>query len=387
MLKFSYFTSEHVSPGHPDKIMDAIAESIVDYQLEQGYKKPRVAVDGVVKDNTIVIAGECTNPKDIPLKKIIREVLTDIGYSSDINPMNLHEVNAEIVNLLGDQSFDIAQGVDHEVLESAGDIGIMFGGAVKEAPDYTCWSHYFARLLSGYLYNWSKYNKFVDFKPDQKVQVTIEYCEGKPSRISEIIVCISHSDKLSQEEVYNKVSKYIRDLMSNLLYEISEIDIMSYNLRVNPTGRFVNYGPFADSGEVGRKIVCDQYGGFFAVGGGNLNGKDATKVDRSGVYMSRFVAKNIVAKGMADKCEIQVSYSIGQLEPVSIHVNTFGTEKVTLEEIYSFVNSFSFVPGDIIKRFKLNSPLSERKFSYRSLGKYGHIGNTGAVNIPWEEIV
>lgn len=381
-MKKTYFTSEHVSPGHVDKLMDTIAEAIVDYHLDNSVNS-RVAVDGLVKNNLIVLAGEITSTETSSHRDIVKQAIFDIGYTPKVSPGFNHE-DFQLQEVFTKQSPDIAQGVDSvKGCDAAGDIGIMFGGAVNEAPDYTCWSHYIARLLS-----YSIFKSGVEvFRPDQKTQVTIEYQDGIPTRIAEIVVCVSHDANVDQESLKSTLRILVEDILDKHQKEEDwNISIKDYKLQINPTGVFALFGPAADSGLVGRKIVCDQYGGFFPVGGGNLNGKDATKVDRSAVYMARFVAKQVVAKKLADLCQIQVAYSIGMIDPVSINIETFGTERVSEEEIEAFVHSFSFRPGDIIKAFKLSS--KERTFKYRELGMYGHIGSRfgDELQLPWEVV-
>ncbi len=381
MSKVTYFSSEFVSPGHPDKVCDTIAESVVDYAYEQFGPKARVAVDGCVKNNTVVLVGECTNADKIPFEKLTRGVLSTIGYTEKVSS-EFNDATCQVLPIFTTQSANIAQGVDHVEKESSGDIGIMFGGAVNEAPDYTCWSHFLARYLSYYIY---KHN-FSWAKPDQKTQVTIKYADGVPVGISHIVVCISHDENKQLLEIREEIKEFVEEQLAFFQFP-NNFETTGYKLDVNPTGKFAIYGPIADAGEVGRKIVCDQYGGFFPVGGGNLNGKDASKTDRSGVYMARWVAKQIVAKGMADKCCIQVSYVIGQLEPASINIETYGTNKVSEELIEEFVNQFSFIPGDIITRFKLNLKHEERGFFYQNLGSLGHIGyRFNGEQLPWETV-
>lgn len=373
------FTSEHVSPGHPDKICDSIAEAIVDYHIQNSVKS-RVAVDGLIKNRTLVLAGEITSDAKPDYQILARHVIKEIGYTEDISP-DCNNENLEVTTIFTEQSPDIAQGVDSvEGTEAAGDIGIMFGGAVKEAPDFTCWSHYIARLLSYHIYT----SGLTWLRPDQKTQVSIAYEDGVPVKIEEIVICVSHEAGLEHNTIINNINQVITETLSEFsVREGWRIAVDEYKLQVNPTGKFEVFGPTADSGLVGRKIVCDQYGGYFPVGGGNLNGKDATKVDRSAVYMARYVAKSIVAKGMADLCQIQVAYSIGKIDPVSINIETFGSHKVHIKEITDYVNTFSFRPGDIIKRFQLNE--ENRNWLYQDLGMYGHIGKrfTG-VQVPWE---
>lgn len=380
MSKVTYFSAEHVSPGHPDKICDFIAESVLDYLLEVENKAPRVAVDGVIKNNKVHLVGEITAAHQVPFDTLVRRAISSIGYTKEVSP-SFNDESVVVDTDFTMQSPDIAMGVD---VKGAGDIGIMFGGAVNEAPDLTSWAHYLARYLSYFVYK----HKFAWAKPDQKTQVTIKYVDGEPSAIADIVVCISHDSTKSLIEIRSEVEELVADLLKDIPFP-EGFDYTNYKLHVNPTGAFSVFGPVADSGEVGRKIVCDQYGGFFAVGGGNLNGKDATKVDRSAVYMARCAAKSVVARGLASKCQIQVAYAIGEEKPISIKVDTFGTEKVTLDEIEEFVNkSFDFTPQGIIRTFNLSSRYSDRKFSYKDLGAYGHIGESFyGEEKPWEKTV
>lgn len=371
----SYRTSEFVSPGHPDKVMDTIAEAIVDYQVDNKGKK--TAVDGLVKNNQVFLAGEVICDKEIPYEDIVKECLQKIGYTKEVSP-DFNDANVKVTSIFTTQSPDIAMGVDKKEI-GAGDIGIMFGAAIREAPDYTAWTHYLSRYLSYCLY------KQLDWaKPDQKVQVTVKYEDDEPVEISTIICCVSHPEEMDLAVVVKEVKdKVFECLKSNSYIKLAWNNV---DIKVNPTGKFSVYGPVADSGLVGRKIVCDQgSASFFSVGGGNLNGKDATKVDRSAVYMARYVAKNVVAKGYSDRCQIHVAYAIGIASPVSLYVETYGTNKVNLETIQKFVESFDFTPKAIIKRFGLTSV--KRTFSYTELGMYGHIGARFAdPQLPWEEI-
>lgn len=382
MIK-TLFTSEHVSPGHPDKVMDSIAEAVVDFHLNNS-RVSRIAVDGLIKNNKVFLAGEITSEASANYFDIAQKVISEIGYTPRISPDFNHE-NFYLETIFTEQSPDIAQGVDRkgEEFEGAGDIGIMFGGAVNEAPDYTCWSHYLARLIS-----YTVFNSGIEWlRPDQKTQVSIEYQDGVPVRIAEVVICTSHAVGQNHEHMKSEILDLVYNtLCAKAKLECWNIDVATFKLQFNPTGKFEVFGPVADSGLVGRKIVCDQYGGFFPVGGGNLNGKDATKVDRSAVYMARYVAKQMVAEKIADVCQIQVAYSIGQVEPVSINVETFGTSNLTQEELLEYVNQWSFKPGDIIRFFKLSANVRERKFDYLKLGMYGHIGARFGeeVEVPWE---
>lgn len=370
----TYFTSEHVSPGHPDKICDTIAEAVVDYQIDNN-DYSRTAVDGVIKNNTILLVGELTSTQKPDFIALSRKAIQEIGYTPSRSPL-FNSTTINVTDIFTTQSPDIAQGVDLNGDIGAGDIGIMFGGAINEAPDFTGWAHYLARLISFEIYQYD----FLWDKPDQKTQVTVRYEDGKAVAIDTIVCCVSHDENQPLGIIRNQITEYVKSVLDSHKIPLNYEDV---KILVNPTGKFALYGPIADSGEVGRKIVCDQYGGYFAVGGGNLNGKDATKVDRSAVYMARYVAKHVVAAGLAEKCQIQVAYAIGVAQPVSIKVDCFGTENTNLEEIYKFVQGFDFSPKAIIERFKLTS--KDRDFRYQELGMYGHIGEhfTGTI-LPWE---
>ena len=283
------------------------------------------------------------------LDKVIRETLKHIGYNKEDSPL-VNDENVKIETIFTKQSLDIALGVDRG--DSAGDIGIMFGGAVNEAPDLTCHSHYLARKLSHKLYTaplvWSR--------PDQKTQVTIGYEErgsiNVPVAIDSVVICISHIEDMLTEDIHSDVLKIVHPFLEEygIQHKLHTDNIKYF---INPTGAFSTWFTSSDSGAVGRKIVCDQYGGFFPVGGGNLNGKDATKVDRSAVYMARYVAKQVVSKGMAHKCQVQVSYAIGMPDPVSVEVDCFNTNIDLMENIRDFVDTFNFRPRAIIQLFNL----------------------------------
>jgi S-adenosylmethionine synthetase len=378
------FTSEFVSPGHPDKLMDSIAEDIVDAYLNLD-SNARVAVDGLVKGTEMILAGEITSIADVDIKHRVPEVIREIGYDPDISKFNW--ASAKINTVFSKQSPDIAQGVNRSTGLGAGDIGIMFGGAVNEAPDLTPWPIYIARYISYRLFNdknltWSR--------PDQKVQVSVNYLDDHHIEIEQVIICISHSEDIDISSITSIITERIKTYISDLRSFGTNgwiIDHTIHGILVNPTGKFTIFGPEGDSGQVGRKIVVDQYGGYFAVGGGNLNGKDPTKVDRSAVYMARYVSNLLVSEGYADKVQLQVSYAIGRPEPISIYVDTFGTEHASKIVIDNFVKHYSFEPENIISRFKLNKPALERGFNYKELGMYGHIGTrfTGTF-LPWEII-
>ena len=289
-------------------------------------------------------------------------------------------------------SHDKHQGVDcHDEDKGAGDIGIMFGGATLEAPDYTGHSHYIAKVLSKGLHDLVVQGENIWGRPDIKTQVSIRYEDKIPVAVDNVVICISHAEDKDLEEIREEITIYVKEVLADYNHSIIQLgrqflDIQNVKVLVNPTGRFAIFGPASDAGEVGRKIVVDQMGGHFSVGGGNLNGKDATKVDRSGVYISRSAAKHIVASGLATKAQVQVSYAIGVAKPTSVCVETFGTSKVDEGLIEEKIKELvDFRPGAIINKFKLNKPSSERGFLYSDLGAYGHIGTVG-INVPWEEV-
>lgn len=375
MAKKTFFTSEHVSPGHPDKVMDTIAESFVDFAIKN--KLPRVAVDGLVKNNLIFLAGELTTPGKFDVDAIVKKALRQTGYDQSSYGFAWNPVfNSETVKttaIFSEQSADIAMGVDKKETGS-GDIGIMFGGAVREAPDHTCWSHYLSRLLSYELFNELPNQWRGIFGSDQKTQVTIEYTNGIATGIAEVVACLSHSPATDQYTVQRAARSFIKEILK----DASPFG-QPTKITINPTGSFSKWGPEADSGAVGRKIVCDQYGGYFPVGGGNLNGKDATKTDRTAVYMARYVAKQIVENQLADNVQIQLAYAIGVANPVSINLECFGTNHVPIETIDKFIAGFSFKPDDMIRTLDLFN------IEYVKLGMYGHIGKSfdGSYR-PWE---
>lgn len=382
--RISYFTCEHVSPAHPDKVMDGIAESIVDAYFEQDMNS-RVAIDGAVKGE-VFLCGEISSNAVVDKLQISKNHLEKIGYvprdeeSAKFNCRDLvvHEQFTE-------QSQDIAQGVDrYEDLadKTAGDIGFMVGGAVNESPNLVSHAQEICSMLSRYLFESSP--KVDWMRPDIKTQCTIKYVNDNPVSVDTIVVCQSHSDDVTLDFVIEQVKKMCFPVIEKYCVATNLSIDEDFKFYVNPTGKFSVYGPQSDSGEVGRKIIVDQTHGSFPVGGGNLNGKDATKVDRSGVYITRYVAKNIVASGLADKCHVAVSYAIGMKNPTSIQVECYGTNKADEQVIEDAVKEvFDFTPGGIIKQFKLISPQAERGFKYQDLGMYGHVAPYG-VEVPWE---
>lgn len=377
------FTSEWVSPGHSDKLLDSIAEAIVDYAIDAD-PKSRVAVDGLVKNNRLFLAGEITCPVEIPFEKIVKDTIKNIGYTPDKVPGFNYE-NVQVETIFTMQSPDINQGVDKEGGEvNSGDQGIMFGGAVNEAPDYTTHSYYLAKEIGCKLFN-HRYE--VDWmKPDIKTQVTIKYEDDVPVEVVDIVCAVSHKDYISQEEIQSTVKDIVLEFLDDYCANYSLI-YDNINWHINTTGKFVICGPESDSGEVSRKIVVDQAGAMNCVGGGGQNGKCPSKVDRTAVYQARRAAKWLVANRACDKCEIQVSYSIGESKPISVYVNTFGTNHRSINEINKVVNAlFSFAPSQMIVDLQLCD--KNRPFRYLYCGMYGHIGESPAFGDirTWEEI-
>lgn len=377
----TFFTSESVTEGHPDKLCDYISDSILDAYLE---KDPyaRVACETVAGKGTIFITGEITSKeKDINVEEIARKTIQEIGYNNEKTDIDYK--TCKIIVNISKQSQDIALGVDKsleaktggiEESEGAGDQGLMFGFACNETKELMPLPISLAHKLSKRLTHVRKENIIDYLRPDGKVQVTIEYEEGKPKRIDTIVVSSQHKENVKleilREDIIEKVINYI--VPKELLDEHTKYYI-------NPTGRFVIGGPLGDSGLTGRKIIVDTYGGYARHGGGAFSGKDATKVDRSASYMARHIAKNIVANGYATKCEIQISYAIGVAKPVSININTFGTNTISEENIIEKVyKTFDLTPRGIIEYLNLREPI------YKKTTNYGHFGKE---NLSWEKII
>ncbi|MCI5724429.1 MULTISPECIES: methionine adenosyltransferase [Fusobacterium] len=369
MKKFTYFTSEFVSPGHPDKVSDQISDAILDACIKDD-PSSRVACEVFCTTGLVVIGGEITTSTYIDVQEIVRNKIDEIGYRPGMG----FDSNCGVLNSIHSQSPDIAMGVD---IGGAGDQGIMFGGAVKETQELMPLALVLAREILVKLTKMTRSKEIRWARPDSKSQVTLAYDEnGKVSHVDSIVVSVQHDEDVTNEEIRNTVIKeVVRPVLEK--YNLVNDDIKYY---INPTGRFVIGGPHGDTGLTGRKIIVDTYGGYFRHGGGAFSGKDPSKVDRSAAYAARWVAKNIVAADLADKCEIQLSYAIGVSHPVSIKVETFGTSKVDEELLAGAVEHiFDLSPRGIEKALELRSG----NFKYQDLAAFGHIGRTD-IDIPWE---
>ena len=380
MLK-KLITSESVTEGHPDKICDQISDAILDAIME---KDPygRVACETCITTGLVLVMGEITTNANIDVPSIVRNTVRKIGYND--SKYGFDADTCGLIVCLDKQSEDIALGVN-EALEAkvkkdkaeigAGDQGMMFGYATNETKEYMPLPIVLAHKLSKQLSNVRKSGRLKYLRPDGKTQVTIEYDGNIPKRIDTIVCSVQHDENISQDKIYKDILKYvIEDIIPEGLMDDNT------NVYVNPTGRFVIGGPHGDSGVTGRKIIVDTYGGCAHHGGGAFSGKDCTKVDRSAAYMARYLAKNIVAVGLAEKCEVQLSYAIGIANPVSVNVNTFGTGKKDDELLAEFIyNNFDLTPSGIIDIFKLRRPI------YEQVASYGHFGRT-ELNLPWEQL-
>ncbi|MHA3691891.1 methionine adenosyltransferase [uncultured Akkermansia sp.] len=373
------FTSESVGEGHPDKVADYISDSILDACLAQD-KTSRVACETLVKSNMVIIAGELTTKAVINPEKIARQAIREIGYCNRQDDDVFHADTVFFTNLLTEQSPDIAQGVDAREAEGkghaeqgAGDQGIMFGFATNETPELLPAPIVFAHKLLIELAKRRKRGHVDWLRPDCKSQVAVAYDEaGRPVHIENVVISTQHTEEVDHGTIYNYCVRLIKTVLpAELLDDRTEYFI-------NPTGKFVVGGPHGDSGLTGRKIIVDTYGGMGRHGGGAFSGKDPSKVDRSAAYMCRWVAKHIVAAGLADKCELQVAYAIGYPTPVSIRVDTFGTGKVEEKAIESALEGiFSFKPADMVEQLDLLRPI------YRKTTHYGHFTNP---ELPWEQL-
>ncbi len=386
------FTSESVTEGHPDKVCDAISDAILDALMEQD-PMSRVACETATCTGFVLVTGEITTKAYVDIAKIVRETVKEIGY--DKSEYGFDGNTCAVLTAIDEQSSDIAMGVD-KALEAklskdnsenkmsdaeieaigAGDQGMMFGYATNETEEYMPYPISLAHKLALQLTKIRKNGTLKYLRPDGKTQVSVEYDEnGKPKRLEAVVLSTQHDPDVTQEQIHEDIKKHVFDVI--LPKELIDADTKFF---INPTGRFVIGGPHGDAGLTGRKIIVDTYGGYARHGGGAFSGKDCTKVDRSGAYAARYVAKNIVAAGLADKCEIQLSYAIGVAQPTSINVDTFGTGKLSSEKLVEIVReNFDLRPAGIIKMLDLRRPI------YKQTAAYGHFGRND-LDLPWEKL-
>lgn len=380
------FTSESVTEGHPDKVCDAISDAILDACMEKD-PMSRVACETAVCTGFVLVTGEITTNAYVDMQKIVRETVKEIGYTK--SEYGFDGNTCAVLVAIDEQSSDIAMGVD-KALEAkenkmsdaeieaigAGDQGMMFGYATNETEEYMPYPISLAHKLALQLTKVRKDGTLKYLRPDGKSQVSVEYNEdGKPVRLEAVVLSTQHDADVTQEQIHEDIKKYVFEPV--LPKELIDQDTKFF---INPTGRFVIGGPHGDAGLTGRKIIVDTYGGYARHGGGAFSGKDCTKVDRSAAYAARYVAKNIVAAGLADKCEIQLSYAIGVAQPTSIMVDTFGTGKVSDEKLVDIIReNFDLRPAGIIKMLELRRPI------YKQTAAYGHFGRND-LNLPWEKL-
>jgi len=379
------FTSESVTEGHPDKICDQISDAVLDALMEQD-PNSRVACETAITTGLVLVMGEITTNAYVDIQKIVRETVDEIGYNR--GKYGFDAYTCGVITAIDEQSSDIAMGVDKaleakenkmsdEEIEAigAGDQGMMFGYASNETPELMPFPISLAHKLSKRLTDVRKDGTLPYLRPDGKTQVSVEYNEqGQPERLDAVVLSTQHNPEVTQEQIHEDIKREVFDVI--LPQEMIDENTKFF---INPTGRFVIGGPHGDSGLTGRKIIVDTYGGMARHGGGAFSGKDCTKVDRSAAYAARYVAKNIVAAGIADKCEIQLSYAIGVAQPTSIMIDTFGTGKIAEEKLVEIVReNFDLRPAGIIKMLDLRRPI------YKQTAAYGHFGRTD-IDLPWEK--
>ena len=379
------FTSESVTEGHPDKMCDQISDAILDALLEKD-PMSRVACETATTTGLVLVMGEITTNAYVDIQKIVRETIREIGYTR--GKFGFDADTCGVITAIDEQSTDIAMGVDKaleakenkmsdEQIEAigAGDQGMMFGYATNETEEYMPYAISMAHKLALQLTKVRKDGTLPYLRPDGKTQVTVEYHDGKPVRLDAVVLSTQHDPEVTQEQIHEDIKKHVFDV-------ILPADMVDENTKffINPTGRFVIGGPHGDSGLTGRKIIVDTYGGYARHGGGAFSGKDCTKVDRSAAYAARYAAKNVVAAGLADKCEVQLSYAIGVAQPTSVMVDTFGTGKLSDERITEIVREkFDLRPAGIIKMLDLRRPI------YKQTAAYGHFGRLD-LDLPWEKL-